>query len=86
MTVTSVPRPPSIDLGGDDPDTPPPVPVRRRITRFAVTGIAAVFYLLGWVAGSILVPVIDLGRWVFAVISVGWDDAADSWRRNERIG
>lgn len=39
--------------------------------RFLLTIIAAVLYVIGWVAGKVSLMV----GWAWSAVSVGWDDA-----------
>lgn len=85
MTVydPSVPRPPAIP-DPDDLNPPIAVPFWTRVGRIVLTALGGVAYLLGWLTAAILVPVIDSARWVFSAVALGWDDAANDWRADER--
>jgi hypothetical protein len=79
----SVPRPPVIEPEGPNPQSAPSPAWTWGI--FLLTAVGALLYVVGWLAGSILVPVLVGGRWVVAAIATGWDDASNSWRGTGRM-
>ena len=79
----SVPRPPAPDP--EELDHPTPSTIWRRLGRGGLTLLGALFYFVGWLAGSLMVPLGFAGRWVVAAIATGWDDASTSWHRTGRI-
>lgn len=80
----SVPRPPAIE-----PEAAPnsqSAPSRTGSWSTALlTVVGALFYFVGWLAGSLCVPVGVAARWLAAAVATGWDDASTSWHRTGRM-
>jgi hypothetical protein len=78
--LDSVPRPPTTD-----DDRPRGAARKRQLWLVPVDAFALALYSVGWLVGSVLIPIGFCCRWMFAAIAVGWDDAGMSWRNSERI-
>jgi hypothetical protein len=87
--IESVPRPPILD---DDWLNPGPTAEAAGVVKahvepwywWIIVVLATLAYAFGWLAGAVLIPVIGAGKWVFAAVALGWEDASDDWRKDGR--